>query len=175
MVARRWYLKTTPLWMDEVAQDEILEGIAKGMPFRTACLRAGISPSSIESWRQALTEGHYKGGATPAPEALAAITLFMERLELARAEGEAFLVESIYDAVGQKNEKTGVTDINPAKFLLTHGANRKNWYEYHDQPNQVAPSAYNGAEAQRLAAMSDAELIDLAGDEYRELVPPSTP
>lgn len=152
-------------------QEALLEMVRHGVPVGTAFRKLGRAPD-IGRWKQAVETGHWRnstGGGPVRPETLAAIKAFFAELDKAKAEGEAYLVESIYSAVGQVNEKTGMTDIYPAKFLLTHGPARENWHEHRPETTQTVIVSHVGAEHKEVRELPTADLIE--DPEWAKLLP----
>jgi hypothetical protein len=107
-----------------------------------------------------------------APETLKLYRELAERVYLAEAEFEQRMVEQVNRAAMTTNEKTGAPDWRASAFMLTHHeGTRKNWFE-HKMPAVIIQNAAGEIpeEHVRIKELSDREVLDLAPDEWRELL-----
>ena len=137
----------------------ILEAVRAGVSPRQAFLKLGYHRNSFANWVLALRRGKYPDGTPVTAETLERIAEFMEQMAQAMAEGEQRLVEIINDAAGRKNEKTGLVDWQPAKFLLTHGPYRERWYMH--QPQEIDVRVHGvEAEFREVRNLTESELVE---------------
>jgi hypothetical protein len=148
----------------------IIAGIRTGVPLIVSWRKAGLSTSTYADWAHVAANGQWRNGSNCPPEHLAIIQDFVEAVEQARAEFEAEMVEKITKAARERNEKTGQLDWRPAAWLLEHGHARGRWYSHKETTVVPKPEA---PERPRLRDLSDEKLIELAGDEWREILGPS--
>lgn len=142
------------------ARKEVLEAVSKGVSPGKAMAALGYA-NVMRDWQLAGETGKWRGGgANVRPESLVVIREFLEQLEQARAQGHQRLIEIVSDAAGRVNEKTGLVDWQPAKFLLTHGESRAEFYP-HQEPQTVTLNAtIAGPEFREAKDLSTEDLIE---------------
>jgi len=150
-------------------RDEIIEAISVGVPMRTALCAAGLSPWFWPDWLHASRNKKWDNGYPVAPASLTVIEDFCARVEQARAAHTAQLIRAVHHAAVTINEKTGVADWRAAQFYLrTAGHTRDDWHDH--VPPPATPTDRGPRNIPSMAELSEAKLIELAGNEFREIL-----
>jgi hypothetical protein len=147
----------------------LIEAVEAGEPVGTALRKIGVTADLFyNDWRTVALTGRWRNGTTPSAEHLAIICEFVTAIDQARAAYEAKLIAILNEAAGKANEKTGQLDWRPASWILqNHPAYRRDWHpEPPPQPNRVAVVV----DRPSLREVSDADLIELAGDEWKAIL-----
>jgi hypothetical protein len=99
--------------------DAIVSAVRRGVPPGTACKALGIYDRNMTDWLDAPITGMWRSGDPVAPETMAFLTEFRERIEQAQAEFECELVKNISDA-GFTVGKSGVPEWRAHAWLANN-------------------------------------------------------
>jgi hypothetical protein len=154
--------------------DALVERVRAGLPMRTVVLQAGLNEKWLYDMRAAVRNGSWQNGTNIRPETLLMLHDFFDRVARAAAEWEAGIVENINEAGFQRNDKTGLTQWQAHAFLLKNGPTREQWFE-HKAPTQLEVRRTADPARQVVRDLPDARLIELAGEDFREVVAPAAP
>lgn len=147
----------------------IIEAIGEGVPITTAFTSLGFNEHLYWDWAHAADHGCWRAGQQIPEANLAIIRDFMAQARVAIAQLESKLVQRIVKAGETVNEKTGQIDWRANAWYLQNGPTRSRWYQHKDADVVIAAARI---ERQQLNDRSEAELIDLAGGEWREILEP---